>query len=43
MTISIGATPVQDMDSGGGMVGRAEQGMRKSSDNGGNQIVVVTH
>jgi len=43
VTISIGATPVQDMDSAGGMMGRAEEGMRKSSDNGGNQIVVVTH
>jgi len=34
---------VQDMDTAGGMVGRAEEGMRKSDDNGGNQIVVVTH
>jgi diguanylate cyclase (GGDEF)-like protein len=43
MTISIGATPVQDMDTAGGMVSRAEEGMRKSSDGGGNQIVVVAH
>jgi len=43
VTISIGATPVQDMDTAGGMVGRAEEGMRKSSDAGGNQIVVVAH
>src|SRR5467141_1511473 len=43
VTISIGATPVQDMDTAGGMVSRAEVGMRKSSDAGGNQIVVVAH
>jgi len=43
VTISIGATPVQDMDTAGGMVSRAEEGMRKSSDAGGNQIVVVAH
>lgn len=43
MTISIGATPVQDMDTAGGVVSRAEEGMRKSSEGGGNQIVVVTH
>jgi diguanylate cyclase (GGDEF)-like protein/PAS domain S-box-containing protein len=43
VTISIGATPVQDMDTAGGVVGRAEEGMRKSSEGGGNQIVVVTH
>jgi diguanylate cyclase (GGDEF)-like protein/PAS domain S-box-containing protein len=43
VTISIGAAQVQDMDTAGGMVGRAEEGMRKSGDNGGNQIVVVTH
>ena len=43
VTISIGATPVQDMDTAGGVVSRAEEGMRKSNDSGGNQIVVVTH
>jgi diguanylate cyclase (GGDEF)-like protein/PAS domain S-box-containing protein len=43
VTISIGATPVQDMDTAGGVVSRAEEGMRKSSEGGGNQIVVVTH
>jgi diguanylate cyclase (GGDEF)-like protein/PAS domain S-box-containing protein len=43
VTISIGATPVQDMDTAGGLVSRAEEGMRKSSQGGGNQIVVVTH
>jgi len=43
VTISIGATPVQDLDTAGGMVNRAEEGMRKSSDAGGNQIVVVAH
>jgi diguanylate cyclase (GGDEF)-like protein/PAS domain S-box-containing protein len=43
VTISIGATPVQDMDTAGGVVSRAEEGMRKSSDGCGNQIVVVTH
>ena len=43
VTISIGATPVQDMDTAGGEVSRAEEGMRKSNDSGGNQIVVVTH
>lgn len=43
VTISIGATPVQDMDTAGDIVARAEEGMRKGSDNGGNQIVVVTH
>jgi diguanylate cyclase (GGDEF)-like protein/PAS domain S-box-containing protein len=43
VTISIGATPVQDMDTTGGVVSRAEEGMRKSNDGGGNQIVVVTH
>jgi diguanylate cyclase (GGDEF)-like protein/PAS domain S-box-containing protein len=43
VTISIGATPAQDMDTAGGMVSRAEEGMRKSSDAGGNQIVVVAH
>jgi diguanylate cyclase (GGDEF)-like protein/PAS domain S-box-containing protein len=43
VTISIGATPVQDMDTAGAMVSRAEEGMRKSSDASGNQIVVVTH
>jgi diguanylate cyclase (GGDEF)-like protein/PAS domain S-box-containing protein len=43
VTISIGATPVQDMDTVGGVVSRAEEGMRKSNDGGGNQIVVVTH
>jgi len=43
VTISIGATPVQDMDTAGGMVSRAEEAMRKSSDGGGNQIGVVTH
>ncbi len=42
-TISIGATQVQDMDTSGGIVGRAEEGLRKSSDGGGNQIVVVAH
>jgi diguanylate cyclase (GGDEF)-like protein/PAS domain S-box-containing protein len=43
VTISIGATPVQDMDTSGGMVSRAEEGMRKGSGTGGNQVVVVTH
>src|SRR6266481_6444968 len=43
VTISIGATPVQDMYTAGGMVSRAQEGMRKSSDAGGNQIVVVAH
>jgi diguanylate cyclase (GGDEF)-like protein/PAS domain S-box-containing protein len=43
VTISIGATPVQDMDTAGGVVSRAEEGMRKGSDSGGNQVVVVTH
>jgi diguanylate cyclase (GGDEF)-like protein/PAS domain S-box-containing protein len=42
-TISIGATPVHDMDTAGGVVSRAEEGMRKGSDGGGNQVVVVTH
>ncbi len=42
-TISIGATQAQDMDTVGGMVSRAEEGLRKSSDKGGNQIVVMTH
>jgi diguanylate cyclase (GGDEF)-like protein/PAS domain S-box-containing protein len=43
VTISIGATTVQDMDTVGGLVSRAERGMHKSSERGGNQIVVVTH
>jgi two-component system cell cycle response regulator len=43
VTISIGATSVRDMDTAGGVVSRAEEGMRKSSDNGGNQTAVVTH
>jgi two-component system cell cycle response regulator len=43
VTISIGAAPVQDMDTAGGVVSRAEEGMRKSSEGGGNRIVVVTH
>lgn len=43
VTISIGATQVQDMETAGGMVSRAEEGMRKSIANGGNQVVVVTH
>ncbi|HET7108046.1 MAG TPA: diguanylate cyclase [Candidatus Acidoferrum sp.] len=43
VTISIGATPAHDMDTAGGMVSRAEDGMRKSTDNGGNQITVVAH
>ncbi|HUL32271.1 MAG TPA: diguanylate cyclase [Candidatus Eisenbacteria bacterium] len=43
VTISIGATPAHDLDTVGSVVSRAEEGMRKSSSNGGNQIVVVTH
>jgi diguanylate cyclase (GGDEF)-like protein/PAS domain S-box-containing protein len=43
VTISIGATPVQDMDTAGGVVSRAEEGMRKSGDGSGNQVVVVRH
>ena len=43
VTISVGATQVQDMDTAGGVVSRAEEGMRKSGDSGGNQVVVVTH
>jgi diguanylate cyclase (GGDEF)-like protein len=43
VSISIGATQVLDMDTAGGIVSRAEEGMRKSNDGGGNQIVVVTH
>ena len=43
VTISIGAAQVQDMDTVGGMMRRAEEGMRKSIAGGGNQIVVVTH
>ena len=43
VTISIGATQAQDMDTAGAMVGRAEDGMRKGSDTGGNQVLVVTH
>jgi diguanylate cyclase (GGDEF)-like protein/PAS domain S-box-containing protein len=42
VTISIGATPAHDMDTTGMMVSRAEQGMRKCSEGGGNQIAVVT-
>lgn len=43
VTTSIGAAPVRDMDTVGMMVSRAEQGMRKSSESGGNQSTVVTH
>jgi diguanylate cyclase (GGDEF)-like protein/PAS domain S-box-containing protein len=43
VTISIGATQAQEMDTPGGMVSRAEQGMRKSIDGGGNQFALVTH
>ncbi|HEV2101976.1 MAG TPA: sensor domain-containing diguanylate cyclase [Candidatus Acidoferrum sp.] len=43
VNISIGAAQVQDMDTVGGMVSRAEEGMRKSIADGGNQVVVVTH
>jgi len=31
------------MDTAGAVVSRAGEGMRKSNDSGGNQIVVVTH
>ncbi len=43
VTISIGATPAQDMDTAGGMVSRAEAALRHGGNSGGNQIVVVTH
>jgi len=43
VTISIGATRAHDMDTAGGIVSRAEEALRKSSDSGGNQVVVVTH
>lgn len=41
VTISIGATPAHDQDTVGAMVSRAEEGMRKSAEKGGNEIVVV--
>jgi len=41
VTISIGATPAHDMDTAGDMVSRAEQGMRQSSESGGNQLLVM--
>jgi len=42
VTISIGATPAHDLDTAGSMVSRAEAGMRKSIEAGGNGIAVVT-
>jgi two-component system cell cycle response regulator len=41
VTISIGATPAQDMDTVGALLSRAEEGIRKSAEHGGNKIVVV--
>ena len=41
VTIAIGATPAHDQDTVGSIVSRAEQGMRKSAEDGGNQIAVV--
>jgi len=43
VTISIGASPAHDLDTVGAMVSRAEEGMRKSVDKGGNEIVVVMY
>jgi two-component system cell cycle response regulator len=43
VTVSIGATHAQDQDTVGSVLSRAEQGMRKSSDDGGDRITVVNH
>lgn len=42
VTISIGATPAHDQDTVGSVISRAEEGMRNSSERGGNQIVLVS-
>jgi len=41
VTISMGATPAHDQDTVGSVVSRAEEGMRKSIESGGDQIAVV--
>jgi two-component system, cell cycle response regulator len=41
LTISMGATPVQDNDTVGSIVSRAEHALRESTEAGGNRLVVV--
>ena len=41
VTISVGATTTHDQDTASAMVSRAEQGMYKSAESGGNQVVMV--
>jgi diguanylate cyclase (GGDEF)-like protein/PAS domain S-box-containing protein len=41
LTVSIGATVAHDNDSVSSLIGRAEQGLRKSSSAGGNRVTVV--
>ena len=41
LTVSIGATVVHDNDSISSLIGRAEQGLRKSSSTGGNRVTIV--
>jgi len=43
ITISIGATIVQDQDTAGSIVGRAEQALHRSQNAGGNQVTLISH